>query len=549
MLMNLELTDSKPMDPKLARKKILIIEDFFVFRLTLKKMLRSIGFTDIDDVATGEEAVEELSYRKYDIILCDYNLGEGKNGQQVLEEARFREYLTYSTVFIVITAEKTLDAFMGTLENQADDYLIKPISKYNLEKKITDWVRKKEDLNKVDKALEDKDFDKVIELCNDLISKKLKSLSEAPKLKGELLIKTGKYAEAISFYEDLLSKGPLPWAMLGRGKALYFTGEYEKAQNIFEDIIKKNDKIMGAYDMLARVLEKKGESGKAQQTLQDAVRRSPKAIVRLKALGNLAYKNKDLEAAEQSFKEVVKQGKHSVMKSVSDYTTLAKVMIDNDKPEEGLTLLKGAEKEFPDPAAALHICAAEVVTCKKMNRDQESGEALRKAKELSAKLVDTVLPIEASLDLTKALYMTGNDADARAVVRNLVQNYQDNAAVMASVQDVYKELNQVEEGLDVISTSRRELVKLNNDGVALVRAGEYHKAIDLLAKAAKRLPANKIVNANAAHVLMLYMRQNGTSPDLMQQTAKHLDEVKTVDPRYARLKELIPMFESLQKEI
>ena len=540
------LSHPKSIDHNLARKKILIVEDAFEFRITLKKMLRSLGFSEIHDVGTGEDAVRELSFRKYDIVLCDYNLGEGQNGQQVLEEARFRNYITYSTVFIMVTADNNLETFMGSLEYQADDYLIKPISSDILQRKITKWVQKKEDLNKVDKALENKDFDKVINLCNDLIESNMKSLSEAMKLKGELLVKTEKYAEAVTFYENLLQKGPLPWARLGLGKALYFTGEYDKAQGVFEDIIKKNDKIMGAYDMLASVHEKKGEPEKAQQTLREAVRISPKALTRLKALGNLAYKNKDLEEAEQSFKEVVKQGKHSVMKSVTDYTTLAKVMLDKDDSEEGLAVLKGAEQEFPDPEASVHICAAEVLACKKLNRDQEAEETVQKAKELAAKL-DTPLPIETSLDLAKALYMTGHDEDADNAIKHLVQNYQDNVEVMASVQNIYKELNRVEAGLDVISRARSEIVKMNNEGVALVRAGEYRKAIDYFEKAAARLPANKVINANAAHALMLFMQQNGTSSRLLKQTAAYLAEVKKTDPLYARLKELALMFESLHK--
>jgi len=60
-------------------------------------------------------------------------------------------------------------------------------------------------------------------------------------------------------------------------------------------------------------------------------------------------------------------------------------------------------------------------------------------------------------------------------------------------------------------------------------------------------PANKIINANAAHALMLYMKQNGISADMLQQAGQHLDGVKEVDPHYARLKELMPMYDDLAK--
>ena len=104
----------------LKKRKVLVVEDFLNFRLTLRTMLKSFGISYIDDAATGEEAVQMMSSNKYDIILCDYNLGPGKDGQQVLEEARCCEYIDHSTVFIMVTAENTLEMIMGALEYQPD---------------------------------------------------------------------------------------------------------------------------------------------------------------------------------------------------------------------------------------------------------------------------------------------------------------------------------------------------------------------------------------------------------------------------------------------
>ncbi len=540
------LPDPKKVDPAIAGKRVLVIEDQLDFRSLLKKMLRSMGFSKIDEAVCGEDAVYELKQKNYDIVLCDYNLGPGQNGQQVLEEARFREYITFSTVFIMCTADNNIETLMGTLEYQADDYLIKPFSRDILERKLTGWIKKKENLNQVDKALADKDFNKVIGLCNNLIERNLKSLSEAMKLKGELLVRTGNYAEAISFYDTVLLRGDLPWAQLGKGKALFLSGDYDKAQNIFEEIIMKNDKIMGAHDMLASLMEKKGQSKKAQEVLRDAVRISPKALSRVKALGNIAYKNGDLGEAEQSFREVIKQGKHSIMKSPTDYTVLAKVLVEKDEPEEGLTILKNAEQEFSDPGATVQICSAQVFACKKMNLDKEAGEAVQKAKIISSQL-EGGLPIDASLDFARALYLTGNNDDGDSTIKQLVQNYQDNLDVMASVQGVYKELNREEQGKDVVRSARSEIVRLNNDGVRMVRSGDFRQAIEYFEKAAKRLPANKVINANAAHAMLLYMKKNGSSARMMKQTAKYLEEIKNADPHYGRLKELVPMYEDIER--
>ena len=96
----------------LKTKKVLVVDDFFNFRLTLKNMMRSLGIMYIDDAANGEEAVRKMAVRQYDIILCDYNLGPGKSGQQVLEEGKFRGDINYSSIFIMVTAENTQEIIM-----------------------------------------------------------------------------------------------------------------------------------------------------------------------------------------------------------------------------------------------------------------------------------------------------------------------------------------------------------------------------------------------------------------------------------------------------
>ena len=101
-------------------KIVLVVDDFFNFRLTMKNMLRSFGMNYIDDATTGEEAIRKLALRRYDIILCDYNLGHGKSGRQILEEAKFRGYINYSSVFIMVTAENTLEMIMGAAEYEPD---------------------------------------------------------------------------------------------------------------------------------------------------------------------------------------------------------------------------------------------------------------------------------------------------------------------------------------------------------------------------------------------------------------------------------------------
>ena len=75
-----------------ADKNYLVVDDFIGIRQLLRESLRNLGAKNIDQASSGGEAIALLARIRYDVVLCDYNLGEGKNGQQVLEEARMRNY-------------------------------------------------------------------------------------------------------------------------------------------------------------------------------------------------------------------------------------------------------------------------------------------------------------------------------------------------------------------------------------------------------------------------------------------------------------------------
>ncbi|MBE0469576.1 MAG: response regulator, partial [Methyloprofundus sp.] len=112
----------------LKAKKILLIEDYPVMRKAIRDMLYSLDVITLIEAENGQKAINAMQTHKFDIVLCDYNLGEGKNGLQVLEEARFRKLLPSSAAFIMVTAEQLQDRVLSAMENKPDEYLTKPFT-------------------------------------------------------------------------------------------------------------------------------------------------------------------------------------------------------------------------------------------------------------------------------------------------------------------------------------------------------------------------------------------------------------------------------------
>lgn len=176
---------------KMRMEKILLVGDFFIFRMALKNNLRSFGFAYIDEAANGPEAFEKMAVRKFDIIFCEYDLGTGKSGQQVLEEARYRGHANNSNIFImVITAETSMEMVMGAAEYSPDDYLLKPFTKEILKKKINASLIKKEHIRDIEKALLEDKYEQAIQSCDDLIAQTSRNLRAAAKFMENKVINT-----------------------------------------------------------------------------------------------------------------------------------------------------------------------------------------------------------------------------------------------------------------------------------------------------------------------------------------------------------------------
>ena len=196
-------------------KNVLIVDDMSAMRVTIKSMLQYVGLENIDTASNGNDALSSMRNNRYDIIICDYNLGDGKNGQQVLEEAKHDELIGYATIFVMITAENTMNMVMGAVEYRPDDYLTKPINKELLKSRLVSTIEKKSDLEVVDKLVNGGHYEKALKLCNHYVAAKPKYLADLLRMKAEIAMNFDDLDTAQEVYQSVIDMRRLPWAMTG----------------------------------------------------------------------------------------------------------------------------------------------------------------------------------------------------------------------------------------------------------------------------------------------------------------------------------------------
>lgn len=102
--------------------RVLIVEDETTLRHAYARMLEDWGFS-VKQAGDGEQAIEALATRAYDVILSDIAMPE-MDGIQLLRELRRRDL---DVPVILITGYPTVTAAVEAVEYGALQFLAKPI--------------------------------------------------------------------------------------------------------------------------------------------------------------------------------------------------------------------------------------------------------------------------------------------------------------------------------------------------------------------------------------------------------------------------------------
>ncbi|MDH5436815.1 MAG: response regulator, partial [Gammaproteobacteria bacterium] len=511
------------LEKDLKDKSILVIEDLPEVRGSMRQMLTTFGAKNIEEAPNGERALEKMRGHSFDIFLCDYNLGEGKDGQQILEEAKLEGIISYSAVFIMVTAENYMGMVMGAIEFMPDDYLSKPFTKDTLKGRLEKLLEKKSALKEVSLFVKQKDYKTAIALCNKLIQEK-RSVLEALRIKMDLSFKLEAYDEIKGFLEEVLSQYNVPWAKLGLGKVYYFKEDYVQAEKVFRELMAENSNYIHAYDWLAKTCNETGRKDEAQAILVKGTGISPKSLSRQKNLGEIALENKDMNVAAASFKAAVQYGKGSALRTSNEFTGLAKALSASGNEAEAMKVIKTVNQEFKnDNKVKYETGLLKSAIYRKQGLKDSAEQALEEVKEIVEMMDDEEAAIDATMELAQICMDMGSTEDAVQLLKTVVRNNHEDEGMLGKVQGMFEKAGMQDEGKELIESTRDEVNTLNNKGVQMVKAGKIDEAIGLFMKAADSAPENKTINLNAAQVLIMKAKTNKKDATLLDKAGEYLE--------------------------
>ncbi|WP_100640470.1 tetratricopeptide repeat-containing response regulator [Marinobacter salexigens] len=525
----------------------LVIDDFENFRISMRHMLRSCGAQNIELVANARPAIQYCTYNHVDVVLCDYNLGKGKNGQHILEELRHKKLLKRTSLFLMVTSETSRQMVLGAREYQPDAYLTKPINRTMLEKRLGSLIEQRNALLTINRAIDQENYPEAISLCIAAVKRLPRYKTWLMKTLGELYFLLGDLSHALKVYDDVLSQRELTWARVGRSKILLANHRYNEAVESLNELVKAHPDHMEAYDLLALGLERQNRSMRAQKVLEQATQHSPNALLRQKHLAELAESNQDMTTAAKAWRSTVILGTYSIHDNPDHYISLSHALcelsegdkdtVGEELANEALSILDTMLKRFPDNQA-LEL-RSQIIKCRIYSVMGQTNKANSILVSVDGRFPDTgCIPLETGLDYAKTLFQLGHESEAKKLLDDLATSLNDDAYAVKKIENLLDE--PVSFRLKINARS------LNREGISAFESGDLNAAEDIFTKALEIIPDHPALNLNQVQVLIKKHASGNSSEKLIERCKQHLDRLSDLPERHRQYRRYVALKRKLQ---
>jgi DNA-binding NarL/FixJ family response regulator/Flp pilus assembly protein TadD len=525
----------------LARNtKLLIAEDQVLAKSHMHYALEQLGFKNMNYVDRPSHALSALQEHDYDAIICSYNLRSEQGGYFLLEQLNETHSLPLTSAFIFTSADTSAEVVHAIIELQPDEFIAKPFSVNELDRRLSRVLSRKKALKNIYSFMDKKDYEKALAEVEFFLlqPEQAEHFPLAMKIKGDLLIITERFQEAVAFFESIINVQDFSWAKMGIAKSLLALNELDDAEREVIQLAMRPDSALEAYDLLAKLQIKQSAFDDALECTSLACNISPQNIARHKLAINLARITHDYESQFNSAKKVVRYAKDSIHDKPDIYLTAARAGVDfamTSEPEHVNSIVKQTneylrqlKKAHPKAAlndeltvidARLHYLKDDTVKAQMLLSDFHTDHAQHHS-------------TEALLDRAKALHEVGMKKESLAIL-DAISSRQDEENDELNLMATY--LKQEKEEKEAITLSPKIL---NNTAVAQYKRGNLEQSYTTFAQAFRVMPKNPSIALNYLQAIVRARKANAPMlPDTLSAIKKcreTLESAALSEDQYSR---------------
>ena len=534
------------MKEDLGNVTALIVEPHSGMRGSMHNMLNLCGITKIDHAVSSGTAMRPLKTRPYDIVLCEYDLGEGQDGQQLLEDLRHNKIIPLWTIFFMVTAERSYEKVVGAAELAPTDYLLKPFTADALLERVARALERRSLFMPIYQFMDEGNLAEAIQACSEGEMANPRFSLDFMRLRAELHVVLGQAAEAEVIYRKLYESRAVAWARLGLAKTLYMQNRLDEAQELLTSLVAENRRFLDAYDWLAKTELAIGRLPEAQSVLQSAVAISPHAVRRLRKLGEVALETGDIAVAEKSFQQVIAKARYSEFRDPEDHVKLVRSLVQKGDVQQAASVVRDLQKSLngnQKSEACRAISAAMIL--------EQTGDADNAAEQFAAAVAacrnGAALSNDTKLALARSCLENNLEGQASEMMLDVLNNTADGAA-MTRAMKVFERAGRKDLAESAARESRKQVLAMVTSGADKAKRGDFRGAMELMTEAARKFPDNPQVVFNAALALLRCLENAGWENGLAEQARWYIDSCRRIDSGNPRLAPLAELYQTVLKK-
>lgn len=525
----------------------LVVEANPTMRTQLRTMLNMSGITKVQFAVAAGVAVRKLREARFDLILCEYHLGDGQDGQHLLEDLRHHHIIPLTTLFLMVTGERQYERVISAAELAPNDYILKPFAADTLQERIERALEKRAAFMPAYRLIELGNAPDAIAACSTGEEQYPQWAIDFMRLRAEPLLASGNADEAYALYNKILANRSIPWAKLGMAKALHMQHRYGEAEEILQGLVAENDMFLDAYDWLSRTREAAGELQGARTVLATATSLSPHRVGRLRRLGELAIETGDHETAEKVLSEVVRKGKYSDFRDPEDHVRLIQAQLGKGDTAQAEATIRDLERSMLglDKTRSCSSLSSALLHLKKGDTEK-AGEAIRALSSDSGN-GGASLSLGLKKELARACFASKMEEHGTEVILDLMRNAPDDRT-MESTKRILREAGKSELCEQLLSQTQGEVKDLVAEGARKAQGGDYEGAVQFMLSAVRKMPTNIHVLFNATLALLKFVENCGWNERFAEQARDLMDRARQIDPGNSRLPALTTYYYNLLKK-
>ncbi|WP_426197112.1 response regulator [Massilia sp. DWR3-1-1] len=521
-----------------SQLSVLVVDPNPGMRASLHNLLTQSGISKIEFAISASTAIKQLGRRSYDVVLCEYDLGsgaDGQDGQHLLEDLRHHKLISNRSIFIMLTSEATYGKVVSTAELAPTDYVLKPFTIEVLSKRIERALDRRAALLDAHRLIDEGNLREAASLCAAGAANGRHGADFA-RLRAEIHVALGDLEGAVVQYHALLAERPRGWASLGLARALAGQARHAEAATLLDDLVTSNPRLMAAYDLLADCHTALGAPQRAQRILQDALAISPHLVRRLRQLGEVALEAGDVALAEKSFRQVVARARHSEFRDPEDHVNLVRALVRKGEQQQAGGVIRDLEKSLR-AGLGVDACKAysNALLFEAAGDAPAAGAALHAA--VLAAVQEEALSAKLKISLAHSCLRHRLDDGASQVVLSMLTTA-DGALSASQAQALFANAGRA----DLADGIGRQLGQQAQDLVGVAaeksRDGDWRGAVQTLLQARLKSPASVAVTVAAVAAILRQLDELGWDHALADRAALMLDAVHKSEPAHAQLKGL-----------